>query len=100
MADKKLAEEREKETREMRELFEQMKFDEEVFGRPIYEALRPRVKPQMGWIPADAEDDIEFMNFRREFRQATAQSSKDNKERLAKQEKPFKAPYPEFPTKK
>jgi hypothetical protein len=77
-------EKQEKETREMKDLFEQMKFDEEVFDRQIYGSLRPRVRPQMGWIPAGAEDDVEFMNFRREFRRATAQSIRDNKERLAK----------------
>jgi hypothetical protein len=41
-------EKREKETQELKELFEQMKFDEEVCGRHRYGGQRPQVRPQMG----------------------------------------------------
>jgi hypothetical protein len=102
MAEKKKLtdeEKREKETQEVRELFEQRKFDEEVFGRHRYGVKRPQVRVNMGMIPAGAEDEIEFLNFRREFERAIEQSIRDNQERLAKQGKEFKAPYPEFPKK-
>jgi GrpB-like predicted nucleotidyltransferase (UPF0157 family) len=48
-------------------------------------------------IPAGAEDDVEFMTFRREYKKTMEISIRENKEKLEQEAKPFKAPYPAFP---
>jgi hypothetical protein len=77
---------------ELRKLFEQLQFDEEVFGIKLI----PRTKSYN--LPAGAEDEFEFENFKK-FMQKQGQPKPERQEKQVEPEDraEFVAPYPPYP---
>jgi hypothetical protein len=93
--DKKQKLEAEKE-RELRKEYEQVKFEEEVYGVELFD----RVK-QNGIIPDEDEwDFISFKHSRLTVQEKAEKLKNEQEQKKAKSLKIFKAPFPAFPGEK